>query len=95
MLMDEEVLRGIEQYGPWNIQEFVAETQDMMDVLIYLRAERTLEMTKVMPFVTVDSVNFERRTGLPSPTRSEEKANTGNSKSNSVAPFVYYEPITL
>ena len=95
MLMDEELLRGIEQYGPWSIQEFVAGTQDMMDVLIYLRAERILEMTKVMSFVTVDSVNFERRTGLPSPARSEEKANSGNSKSNSVAPIVYYEPITL
>jgi hypothetical protein len=95
MLISKELMSGIEQYGRWNVQEFVAESQDTMDVLIYLRAERILEMTKVMSFVTVDSVNFERRTGLPSPARSEEKANTGNSKSNSVAPIVYYEPIAL
>jgi hypothetical protein len=88
MLISEELMSGIEQYGRWNVQEFVAESQDMMDVLIYLRAERILEMTKVMSFVTVDSVNFARRTGLPSLARSEEKANTGNSKSNSVAPIV-------
>jgi len=66
MLIDEELMLGIEQYGRWNIQEFVAESQDMMDVLIYLRAERILEMSKVMSFVTVDSVTFEKRTSLPS-----------------------------
>jgi hypothetical protein len=66
MLISEELMLGIEQYGRWNIQEFVAESQDMMDVLIYLRAERILEMSKVMSFVTVDSVSFERRTSLSS-----------------------------
>ena len=80
MTISEELMLGIERYSPWNFRDFVAKSQDMMDVLIYLRAERILEMTKVMSFVTVDSVNFERRTGLPSPARSEEKANTGNSK---------------
>jgi hypothetical protein len=59
-------MQGLEQFGRWNIQEFVAESQDMMDVLIYLRAERILEMSKVMSFVTVDSVIFEKRTSLPS-----------------------------
>ena len=66
MLISEELMLGIEQYGRWNIQEFVAESQDMMDVLIYLRAERILEMSKVMSFVTLDSVSFERRTSLSS-----------------------------
>jgi len=66
MLIDEELMLGIEQYGRWNIQEFVAESREMMDVLIYLRAERILEMSKVMSFVTVDSVTFEKRTSLPS-----------------------------
>jgi hypothetical protein len=66
MLISEELMLEIEQYGRWNIQEFVAESQDMMDVLIYLRAERILEMSKVMSFVTVDSVTFERRTSLSS-----------------------------
>jgi hypothetical protein len=88
MLIGIELTQGIEQFGRWNVQEFVAGNQDMMDVLIYLRAERILEMTKVMSFVTVDSVNFEKRASLPSPARSEEKANTGNSKSNSAAPLI-------
>ena len=64
MLIGEELMLGIEQYGRWNIQEFVARSQDMMDVLTYLRAERILEMFKGMSFVTIDSVRFERKTDL-------------------------------
>jgi hypothetical protein len=64
MLIGEELILGIEQYGRWNIQEFVARSQDMMDVLTYLRAERILEMFKGMSFVTIDSVRFERKTDL-------------------------------
>jgi len=80
MLIGVELMQGIEQFGRWNVQEFVAGSQDMMDVLIYLRAERILEMTKVMSFVTEDSVNFERRTGLPSTARSEDKATIKSNK---------------
>jgi hypothetical protein len=66
MLTGVELMQWIEQFGRWNVQEFVAGSQDVMDVLIYLRAERILEMDKVMSFVTVDSVNFEKRTSFPS-----------------------------
>ena len=65
MLTGVELMQWIEQFGRWNVQEFVAGSQDVMDVLIYLRAERVLEMNKVMSFVTVDSVNFEKRTSFP------------------------------
>jgi len=61
-----ELMQGIEQFGRWNIQEFVARSQDTKDVLTYLRAERVLEMVKAMPFMTADLVVFERRTNLPS-----------------------------
>ena len=64
MLMDEELLRGIEQYGRWNMQQFVARSQEMIDVVTYLRAERILEIFKVASFITADSVNFSRRTNL-------------------------------
>jgi hypothetical protein len=60
-----ELMQWIEEFGRWNVQEFVAWSQDMMDVLIYLRAERILEMNKAMSFVTADSVNFEKRTSFP------------------------------
>jgi len=70
MLMGEEVMRGIEHYGRWHTQEFVARSQEMIDVLTYLRAERTLEMFKVVSFITVDSIHFSRRTD-PSPISDE------------------------
>lgn len=66
MLKGEELLLGIEHYGRWNTQEFVTRSQDMMDVLIYLRAERMLEMTKVMSYVTEDTVCFEKRSNVSS-----------------------------
>ena len=65
MLTGVELMLWIEQFGRWNVQEFVAKRQDMRDVLTYLKAERSLELAKVMPFVTSDSVSFEKRTGSP------------------------------
>ncbi|NWG03770.1 MAG: hypothetical protein HXY44_13035 [Syntrophaceae bacterium] len=37
MFKGEELLLGIEQYGRWNTLEFIARSQDVMDVLPYLR----------------------------------------------------------
>jgi hypothetical protein len=65
MLTGEELMQWIEHFGRWNVQELVAKRQDMGDVITYLRAERSLELAKVMPFVTSDSVSFEKRTGFP------------------------------
>jgi len=67
MFMGEELMQGIEQYGRWNMQEFVARSQEITDVLTYLRAERTLEMFKAVSFVTADSYHFSRITD-PSPS---------------------------
>ncbi|HUL22224.1 MAG TPA: hypothetical protein VLZ10_12260 [Thermodesulfobacteriota bacterium] len=70
MLINEEFVRGIEHYGRWHMQEYVARSQEMIDVLTYLRAERTLEMFKAVSFITVDSVHFLKRTD-PSPIFDE------------------------
>jgi hypothetical protein len=37
----------------------------MRDVLTYLKVERSLELAKVMPFMTADLVSFEKRTSFP------------------------------
>lgn len=63
-------MRGIEHFGRWHTQEFVARSQEMIDVLTYLRAERALEMFKVVSFTTVDSIHFSKRTN-PSPISDE------------------------
>ena len=72
MFTDEELMQWIEHFGRWNVQEFVARRQDMGDVLTYLRAERVLEMVKAMPFVTGDTVSFEKRTSLTPTTEGSE-----------------------
>jgi hypothetical protein len=64
MLNDVELMQWIEHFGRWNVQEFVAKSQDMRDVLTYLRAERVLEMVKAMPFVTENTVSFEKKTSF-------------------------------
>jgi len=64
MLTGEELMQWIEHFGRWNVQELVAKRQDTRDVITYLRAERSLELAKVMPFVTSDSVSFEKRTSF-------------------------------
>ncbi len=64
MLTDVELMLWIEQFGRWSVQELVAKREDMRDVITYLRAERSLELAKVMPFVTSDSVSFEKRTAF-------------------------------
>jgi hypothetical protein len=65
MLSDVELMLWIEQFGRWNVQTFVAKSRYVSDVLTYLKAERSLELAKVMPFVTSDSIIFEKRTGFP------------------------------
>jgi len=65
MLAGEELMEWIEHFGRWNVQEFVVKSQNMGDVLSYLRAERSLEMVKAMSFVTADTLSFEKRTSLP------------------------------
>ncbi|MBN2245893.1 MAG: hypothetical protein JW755_08605 [Candidatus Aminicenantes bacterium] len=66
MLTDVELMQWIEHFSRWNIQELVAKRQDMRDVITYLRVERSLELAKVTPFVTIDLVRFESRISLPS-----------------------------
>ena len=65
MLKGKELIRGLEQFGRWNVQEFVTRSHDMKDVLTYLQAERIFELFSATSFSTIDSVKFKRRTGLP------------------------------
>jgi len=77
MLVGEELLLGIEQYGRWSMQEIVVRSQEMTDVLTYLRAERILAMVRAISFVTVDSVSFERKTDiLPNSDETREEGQT-------------------
>jgi hypothetical protein len=63
----------MEQYGRWNVQEFVTRSHDIADVLTYLKVERMFEMFSAATFVTKDSINFEKRKGLLNLTDTPKK----------------------
>ena len=58
MLTEVELMQWIEHFGRWNVQELVAQRQDMWDVITYLRAERSLELAKGMAFVDLGLGSF-------------------------------------
>lgn len=60
MLEDEELMRGIIRYGRSTIQDVVARSQNVSDVVTYLHMEWYLEMIKVTSFVTTNLVSFEK-----------------------------------
>jgi len=78
MLKGKELLFGMEQYGRWNVLEFVTRSRDITDVVTYLKVERIFEMFSAATFITKDSVNFERRTGIPFLVENTNKETQNN-----------------
>jgi hypothetical protein len=61
MVKNDELMSSIMRYGRGNIQDFVARSQSMSDVISYIQAERFLEINMITSFVTSDMIHFERR----------------------------------
>jgi len=66
MVRNDELMSSIMRYGRGNIQDFVARSQSMSDVISYIQAERFLEINMITSFVTSDMIHFERRNGSDS-----------------------------
>ena len=71
MMKGEDLMFGLVCWGRGIVQDFVARSQDVTDVINYLHAERGMEIAKKIAFVTTDKVTFERmeffRTGPEKP----------------------------
>jgi hypothetical protein len=71
MMKGEDLMFGLVCWGRGIVQDFVARSQDVTDVINYLHAERGMEIAKKIAFVTTDTVTFERkeffRTGSEKP----------------------------
>ena len=63
MVRNDELMSSIVRYGRGHIQDFVARSQSMNDVISYIQAERFLEINMITSFVTSDMIHFERRNG--------------------------------
>ena len=61
MMKGEDLMFGLVCWGRGIVQDFVARSQDVTDVINYLHAERGMEIAKKIAFVTTDKVTFERK----------------------------------
>ncbi len=61
MVKIEDLLEGFICYGRGPVQDFVARSRNVEDTVHYLQMERSLEMTRLIPFVTRDLRSFERK----------------------------------
>jgi len=57
----EDLMFGLVCWGRSTVQDFVARSQDVTDVINYLHAERGMEIAKKISFVTTDNLTFERK----------------------------------
>ena len=57
---NEELMQCLMYYGRWIPQDFVTRSQNIDDVICYLRVEREFEILKLTSFVTTNLINFER-----------------------------------
>jgi hypothetical protein len=61
MVNTEELACGLMMFGRGNILGIVARSNDVHDALTYLRVEQGIELARVTPFVTTNSLTFERK----------------------------------
>ena len=78
MMKGEDLMFGLVCWGRGTVQDFVARSQDVTDVINYLHAERGMEIAKKIAFVTTDNVTFIRK----------EFFRTGSEKPQDMAPTV-------
>jgi hypothetical protein len=78
MMKGEDLMFGLVCWGRGIVQDFVARSQDVTDVINYLHAERGMEIAKKITFVTTDKVTFVRK----------EFFRTGSEKPQDMAPTV-------
>jgi hypothetical protein len=62
MMKGEDLMFGLVCWGRDIVQDFVARSQDVTDVINYLHAERGMEIAKKIAFVTKNEVTFEKKT---------------------------------
>jgi hypothetical protein len=61
MIKDEDLLEGLICYGRAPVQDFVTRSRNVEDTLHYLQMKRSLQMARLISFVTKDLRRFERR----------------------------------
>ena len=76
MTINDDLMQFLTSYGRGISQDFVTRSDNINDVIYYLRVERDFEILKLTSFVTTNLIHFEKRTGLSS--RSIQASLAGN-----------------
>lgn len=66
MIRNEDLMQLLLCYGRGMSQDFVTRSDNINDVIYYLRAECEFEILKLTSFVTTNLIHFEKRTALSS-----------------------------
>ena len=61
MIKIDELMSGIMRYGRGNMQDLVTRTKSLGDVICYIQAERYLEFTNLISYVTTNMVDFKKK----------------------------------
>ena len=66
MIRNEDLMQLLLCYGRGMSQDFVTRSDNINDVIYYLRAECEFEILKLTSFVTTNLIHFEKKTALSS-----------------------------
>jgi len=66
MIRNEDLMQLLLCYGRGMSQDFVTRSDNINDVIYYLRAECEFEILKLTSFITTNLIHFEKRTALSS-----------------------------
>ncbi|MGO8990085.1 MAG: hypothetical protein ACLQGU_15665 [bacterium] len=66
MIRNEDLMQLLLCYGRGMSQDFVTRSDNINDVIYYLRAECEFEVLKLTSFVTTNLIHFEKRAALSS-----------------------------
>ncbi len=61
MVRDEDLLEGLVPYGRAFVQDLVTRSRHIEDTVLYLQMERSLQMDRLISFVTKDLRSYEKR----------------------------------
>ena len=65
MIRSDELVQGLVSYGRGVVQDFVAKSTNLSDVISYLQAERGLEMGHLVSHVTTNLFDFQPKNIIP------------------------------
>jgi hypothetical protein len=68
MIINDDLMQFLTSYGRGISQDFVTRSDNINDVIYYLRVERDFEILKLTSFVTTNLIHFEKRTSYSSPS---------------------------